>query len=187
MDGENASSTVESSGLAASKRSEVGFDQPLKVPEKTGMAIQLLRLSALLSVLLQLGCTSGGAQVKTVYEFPPKRDTLECNNDGNCAVVVHVRVTASDKCEAMAEYKTVTVKAGKTPKMRWDIEPLEPGHVYDYRFAFEPTLHPPVYGIEIVNNTPSDFDAPGYEKTFFGKDDKTKFKWDNKHGTVIAA
>lgn len=149
------------------------------------MAIQLLRLSALLSVLLQLGCASGGAHVKTVYEFPPKLDTLPCDSNGNCKVVVYVRVTASDKCEAMAEYATVKVMAGKTPKMRWDIEPREPGHVYDYRFAFEPTSHPPVYGIEIVNNTPLDFDAPGYERTFFGKDDKTKFKWDNKHGRSL--
>jgi hypothetical protein len=145
------------------------------------MRKKLLLMSALMAAGLQLGCAPLPIRIETITPFPPKTQTHVCDNNGTCKVVVYARATSESKCEVMAEYYEVRVAAGWTPTMMWEINPIDTGHPYDYRFALEPSATPPVYGIEILGNTPQDFANPDYGRKWIFFADDTKFKWDDRH------
>ena len=149
------------------------------------MSIRLLRLGASLVVLLQLGCAAVAIPPARIHEFPPKKDTLKCDN-GNCKAAVYARIAALDACEVMPEYKTMKVLAGWKPTMMWKIEKVDrAGDKYDYRFDFRSSVAPPIYGVYIVGNDPTqDFDGPGYG-IVSSQEDKSIFKWNNKHGRSL--
>lgn len=143
------------------------------------MILRPLRSGVFLAVLLQLGCAH--LRAGDVVKFPDKQDTLLCTTNGNCSVRVFARIGPNQACEVMPEFETVRVSPGKTPNMRWDIESIDTGHRYKYRFEFRPTEQPPVYGIQIRNNTAQDFDTPSFGRDAQGREDKAKFTWMNKH------
>jgi hypothetical protein len=144
----------------------------------------------LAAALLLAGCAGapgGGAGV--LVSFPAKKPELRCDSNGVCSIKVYARIAPGGGCEVMPEYEDVRIgkhpQTGEPfkPKMRWKIDSIDPGHAYDYRFAFRPADTPPVYGIEIHGNNPTvDFDKPGHDVNGRGVRDVTTFKWDNKHG-----
>ena len=147
------------------------------------MPFPRLHAALLASMLVPLGCATP-ARLNTVA-FPVKQDTLTCRSNGSCKMLVYARIGDSGQCEVMPEYDTMDVKASYTPKMVWRLKSIDTGHQYDYRFQLV-SSSPPVYGIDILNNTGQDFDKPDYDPDpVNGKKDVTTFKWDNKHGRSL--
>lgn len=143
------------------------------------MGIQFLRRGSALAALLMAGCGHMVAGPGVKVDFPPKQAEVTCPPD--CKVTVHARIALNDACEVMAEVDTIRVPALEKRKIMWQIKELpgSAGH-YDYKFDFQPTSVPPVYGVDIVGNTPQDFEKPDYERGS-GHAEIDKFKWDDKH------
>ena len=154
------------------------------------MGIQFLRhglaLAALaaLAALLMAGCCHMAAGPGVMVDFPTKQAEVSCSS--TCKVVVHARIAPHEVCEVMAEVETIRVPALQRPKIIWIIKKLDPStDHYDYKFDFQPTSVPPVYGVDIKGNNPlKDFQNPGYEHAS-GHVETDKFKWDDKHDQVL--
>lgn len=131
-------------------------------------------MAALGGLLLPMGCARI-EQGMALTKFPPKIASFTCEHNGNCKILVYAGIGEQGRCEIKPQFDEVRINPGQTPKMTWIIDPVDHPHPspYDYRFVL--TTSPPLNGIKIKNNTPEDFDGPGYDG------DKTKFKWENKH------
>ncbi|HEY8709515.1 MAG TPA: hypothetical protein VIM34_16155 [Burkholderiaceae bacterium] len=140
------------------------------------MSKKLLVMSALMAAGLQLGCahklprSDGAALAKP--DMPP------CLTNADCRIAVYVSIGAAQECHVQLLFGKVTVAPVKRPKVVWRIEKADPdGDDFDYRFKFDPTADPAVYGIDIVGNDPTqDFDQPDYDNG-----NNRKFKWKSKH------
>lgn len=148
------------------------------------MGIQFLRRGSAFAVLLMAGCGHMVAGPGVKVDFPPKQAEVTCPPD--CKVTVHARIALNDACEVMAEVDTIRVPALQKPKIMWQIKKLDPStDHYDYKFDFQPTSVPPVYGVDINRNNPlMDFQNPGYERAS-GHVETDKFTWDDKHDQVL--
>ena len=149
------------------------------------MRKKLLLMSALMAAGLQLGCTPMVVRIDAITPFPQKMQTKVCDNNGTCKILIYARAASEGKCEVMAQYEEVRVPDRWAPKMMWQVNPIDMGHPYDYKFELVLSLAPPRYGIEILGNTSQDFANPDYGRKFIFFPDDTKFTWDNMHGRSL--
>ena len=142
------------------------------------MRKKLLLMSASLAAVLQLGCANRVEGLDVSAAPISKPDMAPCTSHADCRIAVYVSIGANQECQVQLLFGTVTVAPVKHPKVVWRIEKADPdGDDFDYRFKFDPNAHPPVYGVDIVGNDPSqDFEAPDHDNGNTGK-----FKWQSKH------
>jgi hypothetical protein len=134
-----------------------------------------------LLLMVQCGCT---VPSERFLDFPSKSAELPCNSNGTCKVTVYAKSDSTTHCTVMAETKLVRVASDRTPTLLWELNSLDSGHPYDYRFSIAP--EPQGYGIDIVGNTPQNFTNPGYGTTFIVITGKKKFKWADVHGRPVS-
>lgn len=135
-------------------------------------------LSVAMALSISACAPMHGVAFKAV-PYPAKLARLSCG-PGVCFVKVFARIEDDGTCAVKPEYDTIDVAAATTPNMLWLIDSIDHGNRYDYRFAFDPTATPKVYGIDILGNTPRDFVGPNY-----GHADKKSFMWQNVHGRSL--
>lgn len=142
------------------------------------MRALLSLLGTLSSVGLLLGCAEqGGLMHAQAVHTASKLDMTPCATNADCRVAVYASIGPTGECNVQVLFDKITVAKSKQPKVVWRIEPADPdGDDYDYQFKLDTSVTPPIYGIQLVGNDPSqDFDDPGYDQG------SRKFKWKSKH------
>ena len=137
---------------------------------------ELLIIATVAASLLNAGCAQplGGPTVM--------KTDKNCTGPGVCQIGVTATSVSASQCTVESEAKDIHVPPGAHPKIRWQVKAAVPSEPYDYQFVFAPMSDPPIYGLTIVDNDPTqDFEYPGYDHG-----DTKSFMWTSVHRRTMS-